>query len=248
MMHLGIAIQDLIHRPAVMDPHRVTGVGHLVVVFQDVIDVGLEGDLFGCAVGEDAETGVAHGGDVHGPGSGGLAVEFKELDHALGADAQEMTAEARVFKKVDIKLIPPDLECQVLDPRGIDVAHDLPVLALEILDLLNHLGHGVGTEDIRDFQLHHRIFREVERHGPREGVVLVDDLAAENRGKHDHAEGDEGPRLRIRIAEPYVAESLVQPSVDLHPCRDPGLRVKIVFPAKGDAILSVKPVRIKADA
>ena len=66
-----------------------------------------------------------------------VSVECEELLDAFGADAQEVMTEIRVFEIVDIELITPDFQGQVLDSRGVDIPYDSSVLFFEVLNLLD---------------------------------------------------------------------------------------------------------------
>ena len=247
VMNLCVPLKHLVYGAAMMNAKRMAGIRHLVVVGKDKFLVGFEGDLFRGAVWNDKKFRVAHGSDVHGARPGGFPVELKQLDDAFRADLKQVVAQGGIFKKINVELVAPDFEGKILDPRRVDVSHHMAVFILKIINLIDHVGHGRTVQDIGDFQFHDFLFGKIQRHGPWQGFILIDDVAPEYGGQHDHPERNKRHRFWIRIAQPHIPEPLVKPPGDFHPGLHPLFRVEIVFFSEGYAVMLVKPVRIKTN-
>ena len=114
-----------------------------------------------------------------------------------------------------------------------------------MVNLFDNFGHRIDIEYIRDLKFHHFLLREVKGHGPGERIILKYRLATKNGREHDHTECYHRLGLGRRVPQPHVPKPFVEPLVYLHSSLDPDFRIKIVLPAKGDAVMFVKPVRIK---
>ena len=85
-----------------VNTNGITDIGNLIVVFQDMGLIGLQGDLFGRAVGEHIKFGITHGRHIYGSGTRGFMVELKELNNGVCAYRQQMMAQFRILVKVKI--------------------------------------------------------------------------------------------------------------------------------------------------